>query len=251
MIQKERQEQILHLLETQKYVTVKYLTRVLHYSTATINRDLNEMQALGLVKRSHGGAEAVGDNRLPPLLQRQFYMQKEKRRNAFEAAKLIQDGETVFLDGSTTVQHIVPFLADKKDLTVITNSMHLAMELAKYKMEVICLGGRIVERPHVLDGEDTVTSAMRYRPDKLFISVNAVTLSGDVGTSHYLLHKVLLQNCREAYLLTDSAKIKDHLATVLCDFSALCGVITDFPFPKETKEKYPHVRFICSAEPTE
>ena len=247
MIPKQRQDQILALLKAEKYVTVKYLTHVLRYSTATANRDLNEMQAQGLLKRCRGGAEAV-NSKLPPLAVRQFYMQKEKRRNAREAARLIGDGETVFLDASTTVQQIVPFLLDKKDLTVITNSLYLTSELSKHGIAVICLGGRVVESPYVLDGEDTVDHAMKYRVDKMFFSVNSVTPSGAVGTSHYLLHRVLLNNSKEAYLLTDRAKLSDSVKVTLCDFSRLSGVISDIDFPEETKQAYPSMRFIQSAD---
>ena len=247
MIPKQRQEQILRLLETEQYVTVKYLTRMLGYSTATANRDLNEMQTLGLLKRCRGGAEAV-NHQLPPLPVRQFYMQKEKRRNACEAAKLIRDGETVFLDASTTVQHIVPFLLEKKNLTVITNSIFLTAELSAHGIRVLSLGGRVVEPPYVLDGEDTVEQAMKYRVDQMFFSVGSITLSGDVGTSHYLLHRVLLKNSREAYLLTDNAKITDQVQVSLCDFSRLTGVISDFEFPEETKKRYHEVKFICCAK---
>ena len=130
---------------------------------------------------------------------------------------------------------------------MITNNMSLAVELGKYEIHVICLGGQIVERPHVLGGEDTVEHAMKYRADKAFISVNSITLAGDVtGTSHYLLRHVMLQNSNEAYLLTDRAKIAESLPKKLCDFSALTGVISDFVFPEETIAKYPNVRFICS-----
>lgn len=246
-MQSQRQKQILRILESDKYVTVKYLTHVLDCSTATVNRDLNEMQRLGLLKRCYGGAEAVSGG-LPPLIQRQFYMQKEKRRNAQAAAGLIQNGETVFLDASTTVQHIVPFLADKKDLTVITNSLFLAGELTKYDMEIICLGGRVDERPYVLDSEDTVENAMKYRVDKMFFSLGKVTLRGEVGNSHYLLYKTMLKNSKERYLLTDRAKVVEEVPKLLCDFSALTGVISDFAFPAETRELYPDTRFFCTAQ---
>ena len=92
MSQKIRQEQILHILEKRKYVTVRYLCDTLHYSSATINRDLNAMQIVGLVKRSYGGVEFVEkSHHLPPLPQRQIYMKKEKRRLARAAAELIED----------------------------------------------------------------------------------------------------------------------------------------------------------------
>jgi DeoR/GlpR family transcriptional regulator of sugar metabolism len=191
--------------------------------------------------------EAVSGG-LPPLIQRQFYMQKEKRRNAQAAAGLIQNGETIFLDASTTVQHIVPFLADKKDLTVITNSLFLAGELTKYVMEIICLGGRVDERPYVLDSEDTVENAMKYRVDKMFFSLGKVTLRGEVGNAHYLLYKTMLKNSKERYLLTDRAKVVEEVPKLLCDFSALTGVISDFAFPAETRELYPDTRFFCTAQ---
>ena len=246
-MQSQRQNQILGILEQDKFVTVRYLTHMLDCSTATINRDLNEMQRLGLLKRCYGGAEAVS-RRLPPLVQRQFYMQKEKRKNAQKAAELIRNGETVYLDASTTVQHIVPFLADKKDITVITNSLFLASELTKYDMDVICLGGKVKERPYVLDSDDTVEIAMKYRVDKMFFSLGAVTLRGEVGHSHYLLYKTMLKNSKERYFLTDQAKIVENTPKILCDFSALTGVISSFEFPPETQALYASTRFIYTGE---
>ena len=244
-MQQQRRDRILQILEAEQYVTVKYLTHLLDCSTATVNRDLNDMEQLGLLKRVYGGAEAI-EHRLPPLQIRQFYMQKEKQQNAKAAAALIQNGETVFLDGSTTVQHIVPFLADKKDLTVITNSLFLSAELAKYKMEVISLGGALFERPYVLDSSLTVENAMKFRPDKMFFSLGGVTLQGEIQRDHPHLYTTLLRHSRESYLLTDHAKLTESFPLLLCDFSALTGVIADFEFPQETKTRFPNTRFICT-----
>lgn len=248
MSQKLRHDQILSILEKRGYVTVRYLVNTLHYSSATINRDLNEMQILGLVKRSYGGVEAVKKSSLPPLLQRQFYMKKEKRRIAHEASKLIQNGDTLFLDSGTTVQYLVPFLSDKKDLTVITNNMRLAIELGDLDIDVICLGGHIVERPYVLDGDETVENAMKFQVDKMFFSVDSITEDGYISGGHYLLYKVMLKNSERAYLLTDETKIADRLDIKLCNFSALTGVISDFEFSDETKRLYPNVEFVCAKE---
>lgn len=246
-MKKQRQEQILQILNAEKYATVRYLTHILDCSTATVNRDLNEMQRKKLIKRHFGGAEVVSGG-LPPLPQRQFYMQKEKRRNAQKAAELIKNGDTVFLDASTTVQHIVPFLEDKRGLTIITNSLFLSSELSKYKMEIICLGGRVAEHPYVLESEDTVENAMKYRVDKMFFSLRSVTLQGEVGVSHYLLYKTIMKNSKETYFLTDSAKLVEEMPKILCDFSALTGVISDFEFPAETQARYPNTLFICTAD---
>ena len=244
MAQKIRQEQILNILEKQGYVTVRYLSEILQYSSATINRDLNSMQTAGLVKRSYGGVEISKRSHLPPLSQRFFYHKKEKRSIAKEAAKQIQNGNTVFLDGSTTVQYMLPFLLEKKDLTIITNNLRLAIELGNTSFKVICLGGSVVERPHVLDGEETVENAQKYHPDKMFLSVANVTADGSISKSFYLLYKTMLKNSAEAWLLTDQTKLTDRLHTSLCDFSRLTGVISDFEFPNATQESFPKVKFI-------
>lgn len=248
MSQKLRQDQILDILGKRGYVTVRYLVDALHYSSATINRDLNHMQVLGLVKRSYGGVEAAKAARLPALAERQFYMKKEKRRIAREAAGLIRNGETVFLDGSTTVQYMLPFLAGKKELRVITNNLRLAIELGDMDVDVICLGGRITERPHVLSGEETVENAQKYTVHKMFFSVDGITAGGFVNSTHYLLYKTMLKNSDEAYLLTDKTKLVDRLEEKLCDFSALSGVIADFKFPEETIAAYPGVTFLFAEE---
>ena len=250
MSQKIRQEQILQILKTQGYVTVRYLSDTLQYSTATINRDLNAMQRQGLVKRSYGGVEAIAQRRLPPLIQRQFYHKKEKRLIAEAAVQRIENGDTVFLDASTTVQYMIPFLFQKKDLTVITNSLRLAMELGDSPLTVVCLGGKVMERPHVLHSDLTVENAMHYYPDKMFFSVDRITEDGNIHSFMSLFYKVLLKNSREAWFLTDRTKIVDRLDTSICDFLALTGVISDFDFPQKTKELYPDVTFISVEKAT-
>ena len=248
MSQKIRQEQILLLLKKEGYATVRYLSDALQCSTATINRDLNAMQRLRLVKRSYGGVELENSKRLPPLSQRQFYHKKEKRRIAEEAIKHVENGDTVFLDGSTTVQYMLPFLFQKTDLTVVTNSLRLAIELGDSPFEVICLGGRIAERPHVLFGDETVEHALRYRFDKIFFSTDRITEDGQIHSFSYLFYKVLLKNSKQAWFLTDHTKLTTDLDDMLCDFSALTGVISDFEFSDKTKALYPHTEFLCVAE---
>lgn len=248
MSQKLRQDHILRILEQQGYVTVKYLVNQLHYSSATINRDLNKMELLGLVKRSHGGVEAANRDQLPALPQRQFYMKKEKRRIARLASELIQNGDTVFLDGSTTVQCILPFLSEKKDLRILTNNMHLAIELSHLDFDVICLGGRVSERPYVLDGDETLENAQKYQADKLFFSVDCMTADGYIRGLQYMLYKTLLKNSDESYLLMDKTKVADRVDIKLSDFSVLAGVISDFEFPEETKKAFPNVKFILANE---
>ena len=141
---------------------------------------------------------------------------------------------------------MIPFLAEKKDITVITNSVRICLELGEMDIRVICLGGEISERSHVLNGELTIENAMRFHVDKMFFSTNAITKEGLIN--HSLLYKTMMKNSKETYLLTDKTKFVDSLKQSLCDFSALTGVISDVDFPEETRKAYPNVDFIYAAQ---
>lgn len=243
-----RQQQLLDILEKRGYVTVRDLVNTLHYSSATINRDLNKMQTQGLLKRSYGGVEPVKRGSLPPFPQRQYYMKKEKRRIARQAAALIQNGDRIFLDASTTVQHILPFLSEKKELMILTNNLRLAIDLSDFDFDVICLGGLVTERPYVLNSEDTIEIAQKYRVDKMFFSVDCITMDGHIHSTQHLLYKTVLRNSDEAYFLTDKTKLVEKVDKILCDFSAVTGVISDFEFPPDTCAAYPNTKFILAKD---
>ena len=247
MSQKIRQEQILHILEKQGYATVRELVSLLHYSSATINRDLNALQNLQLVKRSYGGAEPAMREKMPPLPLRYDFMKREKRHIGNAAAELIADGDTVFIDGSTTTQSIGPYLMNKKDLCVITNNMQLATMLGEFDIDVVCLGGHILERPHMLGGDETVENALKYHVKKAFFSAGAFSADGRIATgkSYHLLHKVMIRNSEKIYFLADRSKLAEDFEQELCDFSVLEAVITDFEFPEETRRIFSKTEFIC------
>ena len=118
MYQKERLENILQLVKQYGYVTVKYLVSTLHYSNATINRDLNALVAQKKVRRSYGGVEYI-EKKGVPLPFRYDFMRSEKLKIGKKAAEFIHDGETVFIDASTTTECMAEFLVEKKDLTVM------------------------------------------------------------------------------------------------------------------------------------
>ena len=246
MSQKLRQDSIVKILKKQKFATVKDLVDMINYSSATINRDLNTLEKLGIVSRSYGGVELV-EKRHPALPYRYEYMKKEKRHIGRESAKLIENGDVIFLSASTTTEYLAPFLTEKKDITVITHDLKLALNLGEEGIKVICLGGKIIEAPSMLAGTETVENAQKYHADKMFLSVGKVSPDGIVDTTEslYLIYKTMMKNTKEVYLMIDRKKISNEIALQLCDFSKLAGVISDYDFPEETKLKYPNTKFIC------
>ncbi|MBE6602538.1 MAG: DeoR/GlpR transcriptional regulator [Ruminococcaceae bacterium] len=245
MSTKIRQDQILEILEKQGFVTVKYLSDTLHYSTATINRDLNSLQKRQLVSRTHGGVEAVRSAYVPILFRTQK-MRWEKRSIGRIAASFVKDGDTIFIDGSTTAQCMEEYLVNRKKLTVVTNNILLAVNLSKYKeIRVISLGGEIVEQPCMLCGRQTVENAEQYRVDKMFFSTGAVSADGKIASGIYdLMLRAVAKNAKEVFYLVDHKKIDQPFSDIYCDFSAVDRVISDYPFGTDVKTAFPETDFV-------
>lgn len=247
MYQKERMENILALLRRYGYVTVKFLVEELHYSRATIHRDLNALEKMGKLRRTYGGVEATQERAIPV----EFRYEKEKpkkKRIGRRAAQYVCDGDTIFIDGSTTAQYMSEYLLDKKDITVLTNNMALAMLLSENGIRATVLGGQILEPPYMLGGTDTVEAAARYRADKCFFSTREVSRGGEMAYTddiYLLMHKTMMRNARQVFYLVDSDKVdRREGRVVLGDFSLVDCVISDYDFEEATKKAFPHVDFV-------
>ena len=245
MYQKERLDEILEILKASGYVTVKYLTERLHYSTATVNRDLNILEKQKLVHRTYGGVELV-EKKDVTLPFRYHKMKSAKARLARAAAELVRDGDTVFLDASTTTEYISHYLVDKRDITVITNNIATVIFLSDRGVKAICLGGSVVEPPSMLSGEDTVDMAERYNADICFFSTGGFTRDGVVEGSRVYgqLHRVMRRNSKRVWYVADHDKLKEGFPINQCTFAELDGVISDYAFDEEIKKKYRDCTFL-------
>ena len=244
MYQKTRLDNIMEILNLQGYVTTKQLIAELHYSSATINRDLNLLEKQGLLKRTYGGAEKILQEAIP-LIYRYDKMRVEKRRLAKTAAGLVEPGDTIFIDSTTTTQIMGEYLVGIKDLRVITNNMALATFLAQHGVRVICLGGAVFEIPHMLFNEITVINAMHYHADKMFFSTGGVTSEGKIWDSEYMLmHQVMAQNSSEVFYLVDHAKLDHSVKQYLFTFDQVDCVISDFSFSPEVQERFAKTKFV-------
>lgn len=249
MHQRERIQLITDILDVNGFVTVKYLMEELHYSAATIHRDLSAMQNLGLVKRSFGGVE-LAQEKTVPLHFRYSKMRPVKNKIGKKAAEFIRDGDTIFVDCSTTAQYIGQYITDRKDLTVITNNLSLASFLSEHKVCSICLGGRIMEPPFMAYSEETVENVRRYGADKLFFSAGGITPEGKIGCgefdAHTLMIRAMMENAREKYLLLDHEKLTPQCSRYLGSLQEVEYVITDFEFPEQTRLACPKTEFVTA-----
>ncbi len=231
MIKKERQDRILQIINEKRFCSVRRLSEQLFVAPITVRRDLAEMETAGLVKRCHGGAAIIDhDNREVPFEMRDKENTSAKALIGKKAAKLINNGDTVFLDASTTVSHVVDYIDDTQELTIITNSIRILEKLKGRGIRCFLTGGALLENSHALVGrlaEDSISSLFA---DICFFSSQGITEDGlitDFSEDETRLRKYMIANAKKSVFLYDHTKLgKRHLFKV-CNASDLYATVTD------------------------
>ena len=230
MLQLERQQDILRLLQLQKSMTVKELCDALHASPATVRRDLSALEQAGLLSRSFGGAvlnEVFPDQR--PFSVRAGEQTAQKKRIAAKAAALIHGGETVFLDASTTTHFLVPHLGGIPDLTVITNSPHTCVALAEQGVRSICTGGELLTGSLALVGSDAERFVRGIRAHVCVFSARGLC-DGEITDSSKAerdLKLAMLESAGRSILLCDSSKVGARYPYLVAHLSQVDAVVDE------------------------
>lgn len=241
MINIERRQAILAVLQAQKSVTVEDLARQLYVSPATIRRDLSQLEKEGSIQRGHGGA-MLRDSRdvEPPLPMREAENRLAKESIAALAATLIRDHSTLFLDSSSTVMRLTPHLRRFNHLTVITHGLKTALALYEHKqITVHCTGGRLAENTLSMHGPGACERIARFNADYCFVSCRGFSLEYGVTDSseeEAQVKRSMMQASREKILLFDSSKMNERYLIRCCDFHDFNAVVTDRPFPQKAAE---------------
>lgn len=237
MLRCQRQEEILAVLEQKKAINISELAKLLFVSEATIRRDLNTLEKLGLAKRVYGGVmlSKYASSMDLPLFLREHERRTQKELIASKAAKLLHNGATIIMDASTTVQHMVPYLAEYDDLTVITNSMSVIDQLESTEIRVLCTGGSFIPRNRAFAGTAAIQMIKNINADYLFFSAQGISLSGEISDSseeETLLRKVMITRATKSYFLCDNSKIGQSYLFKLCDSVDIDGIICDTELPE-------------------
>jgi DeoR family transcriptional regulator, fructose operon transcriptional repressor len=227
MLADERKHRIREILAVQRTVTVSALTQIMGVTTATVRRDLAALELEGILIRSHGGAtsrSASTDLQLPyEALQRTN--RAEKQMIALEAERLIQEGDTVFLEGSTTVFELACLLTNRSHLTVVTNSPPILEKLQRSAgVTVMSTGGELQKDTAYLTGVWAQQALSQIRVDKAIFGVSAIDSSYGVSTTRPGLaeiKKLLVRCAKKRIALADHTKFGQQ------DF-VYVGPVTDY-----------------------
>lgn len=238
-----RRERILQFLNFEKEIKVSDLSQRLKVAEETIRRDLQEMEKAGRLKRVHGGAIKNARARALDLTidERESLNSDEKDAIAREAVNLIQDGETIFLDASTTVLPMARYLREKRYLNVLTNSVRIVMELRNApEINIVCTGGTLRRVGLSLVGPVAESAIRGFHADKLFMSSTGVTIEGGMLDFNELVakvKKVMIDSSKEKICLADSSKFGTASFAKVSDLESLDYIITDWKISDGVKSQ--------------
>jgi DeoR/GlpR family transcriptional regulator of sugar metabolism len=227
MLAEERRFRIREMLSVDRTVNASELTRTLGVTAATVRRDLAALEQEGVLVRSHGGAasHAPSTNFQPSYEALGRVNKEEKQAIALEAERMILDGDTLFLEGSTTVYELVRRLQHRKRLTVVTNSPLILCQLQRCpNINLMCTGGDLQKDVFYLSGLWAQRSISEIRVDKAILGVSAIDPTYGVSTASSAeaqIKKMLLKVARVRIALADHSKFGNQAF-------AYVGPVTDF-----------------------
>ncbi len=239
LLNEERRREILGVLHRDGRVLVKDLARHFRISQITIRKDLEFLDGQGVIQRTHGGALPVPNGALldPSLREKEKLHSKEKALIAVAAARLVEEGQSVLLDSGTTTTAIVRALKNKNKvrLTVITNAINIAAELAGTQIEVILTGGMLRKNSFSLVGPLAERTLRQLSADILFLGVDGFDTRAGLFTPNLLeceVNRVMVEIARRTIAVCDSSKFGRRSLSNIVPVAAVHEVITDKKIPR-------------------
>lgn len=241
MLIDERRQHVLNLIQRDGRVVISELSDAMGVSRITIRKDLDYLESKGLLRRTHGGALSTQGNALldPSLHEKEQKHIKEKQRIAAAAADLVEEGLCVVLDSGTTTTAVARELRRFSHLTVITNALNIATELAGTDFEVILTGGTLRKNSFSLVGPLAEDTLSEIHADILFLGVDGFDVKVGLTTPNVLesrVNRAMANASTRVVAVCDSSKFGRRSLARIVPPSAIHTIITDDQLSDEDME---------------
>lgn len=239
----DRQERILEILRRRKTAQLEELARELDVSASTVRRDLEALEALGRIERTHGGAiyrgEPAGTAHSDVLAERMQEQVEQKNAIGRIAATLIQPQMTVLLDGGSTVVYAARQII-ARPIQVVTTSLAIANLYADDdQVELLVVGGSLYPRTGVTIGPIATGTLADLHADLLLFSVAGIF--GDEAFNANLamaqVEQVMMQQAAQSVMLMDSSKFGRKSLARVCGLSEVDRLISDAGLAQEWRNR--------------
>ncbi len=232
MLAVERRNLILEKLQDEKKVVVSELSILFDVSEETIRRDLDKLDKEGLATKSYGGAVLNENTSLDmPFNVRKKRNMRGKQLIAELVSDLIQEGEHIIVDPSTTAVAIAKALKNRKRLTVITNSIEVLVELSDVTgWDIICTGGTLRENYLALVGPKATDVISSFHADKVILSCKGIDRERGITDSNEMFSQVkqtMMKSAKQRILAVDYTKFDNVAFSQICELPLIDLVVTD------------------------
>ena len=232
-----RKDKIKTYILEKKTVTVSELAAMFRVSEETIRRDLKALELEGVLIRTHGGAflqKRVQHGTSYAMLESIFV--ENKQMIARKARELIVNGDSIFLDCSTTALHICYELT-RMHLTVLTNSLKVSSKLSESEdLRVISAGGQLQRSTMSFVGRTAVDALKGYFVDKAFVSCTSVSMENGITDNNEQqaeIRQLIIEHANQVYLIADHTKFDRASFIRIAGFEHITGLIVDKRLPPE------------------
>lgn len=243
MLTVERRNLILKMLDDQSSVSVAELSEILEVSEVTVRKMLNELDKQGCLRRTRGGAVSLSVAvRERDEHEKEQQNTKEKKAIAKLAYSMIDDSDTVYLDAGSTTLELVKLIrnGNKRNITVVTNALNIAMELIdSYDIELVIIGGNVRHKIMSCVGclAEKAVESMCF--DKAFMGTNSLSLETGVTTPNLTeaqIKRCVIEASRQAVLICDTTKFGKVSMARICPLERFGAVVTDWRIPNKLKQ---------------
>lgn len=240
MLEYNRLSEITKILSEKKSSSVRELAQALYVSDATIRRDLNLLEKQGHVRRVFGGVILLESDQKDLPFYGHTTLETSKEIIALKAVELINNGDVIMIDASSTSNALIRHLNRFKSLTIITNSALTAGGLQELDARVFVTGGYMPRNSQGFVGNFAESMVRNYNADLFFFTCSALSFDGiasDAASEEMSIRRVMMKQCRKRVLLCDSSKFGHEQTFNVCSLDEVDMLISDAPFPGKGKEK--------------
>lgn len=236
----QRITKIEEYIHENKTVTMDRLCEVFGVSKNTIRRDISEIVTRGNIKKIYGGVSVQTNQGLVPFEERNVKNLLGKQQIASKAAELVEDGDIIFIDSGTTTRHMIDYISDKQNLTILTNNLEIIVHAVPFEnIEVISLPGTLNRKTLSFTIQSASNVLQGYNISKAFMACTGISIENGVTNSsplEYDIKNVVVQRSQEVYLLADSSKFGVVSLMTYCNLDQIDIVVSDKAPEKDFEE---------------
>ena len=240
LLVEERRTQLLEMIRIRGFASLPELAEELQVSESTVRRDLDHLEEVGSAKRTHGGVFYTGPSpKLPHFDERQPAQWDKKRAIAAVAAGLVEDGDTVLLDGGSTTYEVARLLVGRR-LQIVTNSLPVANLFASNaNHDLVIVGGYVYPRTGVALGPYANEMLQRLNVRRTILSVSGINERGFFNNNLLLVEteRAMMHSADEVIVVADSTKFGRQSLAHLCPLDAIHHIVVDDEITDEWREK--------------